>query len=157
MSQSCIYSNDFKVSGEFPIGDRLTEFPLFPLPGRGVMLDELVAKKLSSGLRRKQAFGGLEQSRRQAPMRRMLAVVGIAIDRCIGLDAVLDPPQPGSNRGRQRDVRIDIGGRNAVLDALARWTAANHAQRRGAVLDAPSGGGGRPVARNEARIAVHRA
>src|SRR5580658_6982757 len=157
MSQSCIYSNDFKVSGELPIGDRLAELPLFPLPGGGVMLDELLAKKGSSRLRREQALGGLEQSRRQAPMRRMLAVVGVALDRRVGLDTILDAPQPGSDRGRQRDVRVDIRGRNAVLDAMARRTAANHAQRSGTVLDPPSSGGGRPVARNEARIAVYRA
>src|ERR1700744_747091 len=137
MSRSCPCSDDLKVSGEFPIGDRLAEFPLLPLPGRGVVLDELIAKERPRGLRREKTLSGLEQSRRQTPMNEMLAVVGIALDRRVRLDTVLDAPEPGSDRSSECDVRIDIGGRDAVLDSLARRAAANQAQRRGAILDAP--------------------
>ena len=68
---------------------------------------------------------------------------------------MLDAPEAGADGRRERDVGIDVGGRDPVLDALARRTAADHAQRRRAVLDSPGRRGRRPVARHQARVAVH--
>ena len=62
-------------------------------------------------------------------MRRMLAVVGIALDRRVGLDTVLDSPQPRADGGGERNVGIDVRGRNPILDALAGWAAADDAER----------------------------
>src|ERR1700722_19984611 len=138
-------SNDFKISREFPIGDGLAEFSLFPLPGGGVVLDEFVAEQGARGLGSGEALGSLVQRGGQAPVRRVLAVVGIALDGGVGLDAVLDAPEAGADGGGECNVGIDVGGGDAVFDALTGGAAADHAQRRGAILDAPGGGGGRPV------------
>ena len=70
-----------------------------------MVLDEVVAEQGSRGLGRGQAFGSLIQGRGQAPVRRMLAVVRVALDRGIGLDTMLDTPEPGADRGGERNGR----------------------------------------------------
>ena len=87
----------------------------------------------------------------------MLDRIGIALDRVAGLDPVLDAPQARADRGGERDVGIDVGRRDPVLDALRLLRARDDAQRRGAVLDAPGGVGRRPEAGDQARVGVHRA
>src|SRR5882672_6305075 len=90
-------SNDLEISRQLPIGDRLAEFPFFPLPGSGIVLDEGVAEQGARGFGGDQTFGGLIERRGQAPVRRMFAVVGVPFDGRIRLDAMLDSPKPGAD------------------------------------------------------------
>ena len=87
----------------------------------------------------------------------MLHVIGIADDRRHRLDLVLDAVEAGADRDRHGEVRVHVGGGDAVFDALRFLRARDDAQRAGAVLDAPGRVGRRPEAGDQARIGVDRA
>ena len=82
------------------------------------MLDEFRAKQFGRRVGGAQALGRIPQGRWQEPGGVDRLLVGVAGNRRIGLDAVLDPPQPRSDCSRQCDIWIDVGGANPVLDAL---------------------------------------
>src|SRR5262245_24500413 len=107
----CIASilDDLELTCEFPIGDRLAELALLRLARRRVVLDERVAEQRARRLRGLQALRRIPQCARQLPLLGVIAGVGIALDRRIGLDPVLDAPQARADRGRERNMRIDVG------------------------------------------------
>src|SRR5258708_19691246 len=87
-------SDDFEISRQFPIGDCLAELPFFPLPDGGIVLDEGVAKQGAPALGAGPAVRGLIKCRGQAPVRRMLEVVGVALECPFPVHAMPDAPRP---------------------------------------------------------------
>src|SRR5688572_4585724 len=89
-----VVSDDLEITRQLPIRDVLAELALFPLAGRGEVLDERVAKIFARHLGLFQALCRFPQGARQGEVLGKLVVVGIAFDQRLGLDAILDAPQP---------------------------------------------------------------
>ena len=128
--------DDLEVAREFPVGDVLAELALFPLAGRGEVLDEGVAETFARRLSTASAAAPLPTACAAAPALRELAVVRVAFHHRLGLDPVLDAVQARAERGGEDHVGIRVGRGDAVLDALRLRAARNDAQRARAVLDA---------------------
>ena len=96
----------------------LAELALFPLAGRSVVVDELVAEQLARGARRLEALRGIPERARQREARGKFAVLGIAGNDGLRLDALLDTEQARAERRGQDHVRVRVRGRHAVLDTL---------------------------------------
>src|SRR5579871_90797 len=154
MNVSVIGSDNLEIAGEFPVGDRLTELPFFPMPGRAIVLDERITKQRSGGHRAQQLVGRIAQRPGQAPLGAHFPLVGASLNRRIRLDLMLDTPEAGANRGRERDIGIDVGCRDTIFHALTGRTPGDDPQCRGPILDSPRGGGRRPMPRDEPRVAV---
>src|SRR5215207_11696389 len=106
-------SDDLEIAGELPIGDVLSELALLPFARRGEMLDERVAEERAGDLRALQPLRRLPQGARQVEVRRQRQLVGVARDRRLRLDLVLDAPQPARERRRERDIGVRVGGGDA--------------------------------------------
>ena len=87
----------------------------------------------------------------------MLLLVGVAFDRLVGLDAMLDAPETGSDRRGERNVWIDVRRGDPILDALRFFRPRYDPQSAGAVLVAPGRIGRRPESRDQPRVGIHRA
>src|SRR5882757_10622034 len=109
-------SDDFKIAVHFPVSDRLAEFALLPFPGRGVVVDERVAEQLARRPGRLEALRRIPEGARQLAPSRLLFLVGVACDRFVGLDAMFDAPEARSDRCGERDIRIDVGRGDPILD-----------------------------------------
>src|SRR6476469_5850682 len=109
-------SDDFHVTVQLPFGDGLAELPLFPFTRRGIVIDEGVAEQIAGGPRALELAGGLHQGARQLPLRRMLLLVAVALDRLAGIDLVRDAPKARSDGRGKRQVRVRVGRGNAIFD-----------------------------------------
>src|SRR5688500_2844132 len=85
--------DDLEITGELPVGYRLAPLALLPFAGRGIMVDELGAEQSAGSLGAAQPLRRFPQGRGKRPLGRGLMLVGIAGDRLVRLDALLDPPQ----------------------------------------------------------------
>src|SRR5436190_13586601 len=117
-SRANAISDDFEIAGELPIGDGLTELAFFPFAGGCVMLDESIPEQSARRRRLLEPLRRLPQGARQCARRRKALRIGISADRRIRLDSVLDTPQPRADRGGEREIWVDIGGGDPVLDPL---------------------------------------
>ena len=111
--------DDLEIAIHLPVGDGLAEFAFLPFARRGVMVDERIAEQLARRPRRLEALRGIPQGARQLTFGRMLLFVGVAFDRLVRLDAMLDAPETRADRRGERDIRIDVGGGDSIFDALA--------------------------------------
>src|ERR1700680_135538 len=59
-------SYDLEVALQLPIGDCVEPLPPFPVPGRGEVIDEVVAEPVAGGLRVPENARGLDQGARRA-------------------------------------------------------------------------------------------
>src|SRR5487761_826696 len=91
MSPCCVRSDDLEVACQLPVGDRLAELPLLPLPRRGEVVDEGVAEPIARHLRLFQALRRIPESRRECELGRHCLLVRVALHRRVGLQPVLDP------------------------------------------------------------------
>src|SRR6185312_10681328 len=86
-------SDDLEVACQFPVGHGAAELALLPLAAGGKVFDERLAEQFMRRLGVRQALGRLAQGARQLALGRELAVVGVAGDGLVRLDALLDAPQ----------------------------------------------------------------
>src|SRR4051812_6931991 len=111
-------SDNLEVARELPIGDVLAELALFPFPCRREMLDEGVVEERARDFRLLEPLRGLPEGTRQVEMGRKLELVRISRDGCVGLDLVLDAPEPAPQGRGERDIGVRVGCGDAVLDPL---------------------------------------
>lgn len=110
--------NNLKIPLHLPVGDGAAELAFFPFAGRGVVVDEGVAEDGARGLRRLEHAGRVHQGARQVEAFGEGLVVGVALDRRVGLDPVLDAPEPGADAGGQGQIGVGVGGGDAEFHAL---------------------------------------
>ena len=95
---TAVLSDDFKVTSQLPIGDRLAELAFLPLARGGEVIDESVAEIFASHAGLFQTLCCVPQCSRQREAFRELVIVSIAGDQRLRLDAILDAPQSGAER-----------------------------------------------------------
>src|SRR6202008_2438130 len=95
-------SDDLEVARKLPVGDRLAELALLPLPRHGVVIDEDVTEQAACRLRGDQPAGRVRQCARKRALGRMFLLISIASNGFAGFDLVLDTPEPRSERRGDR-------------------------------------------------------
>src|SRR5204862_152279 len=76
-----------------PVGDGAAEVPLLTLAAGCEVLHEGRTEQLLRGCGVCEPLGGLTQGARQLALHGELAIIGIAADRLVRPDAMLDTPQ----------------------------------------------------------------
>ena len=115
-----------------------------------VVVDHLLAE----GLARDRALS--EPVARRVHVGRHVGLVGrvgVAVQRWLERELGIDAVQPGGDHRRERQVRVDVGAGEPVLDAQP-LAVADHAHRAGAVVVAPGDRRRRERAGGEALVGV---
>ena len=102
--------------------------------GVEVVRDDLLAERLARDRRSRRTARARRAACRHA--RALLGGVGVADERGLELEPGVDAVQPGGDDRAEREVRVQVGAADAVLEAHRR-AVPDDAQRAGAVVVAP--------------------
>ncbi len=117
------------------------------------MIDEFVAEQPARDLRLPEVRRCLHQVARQA--RNLARLGAVAFERRGGeLQSLFDTVEACGDACREREIRIGVGARAARLEPRRFRRTRNHAQARGAVVEAPRGFHRRPEAVDQPFVAV---
>ena len=97
------------------------------------MVDDVGAEGLADHLARREGVAGVVDVAGDA---RLVGLVRVALEDRLERQLVLDPVQAGGDHRAQRQVGVDVGARQPVLDPQ-RLAVADDPQRAGPVVAAP--------------------
>src|SRR6266542_5018513 len=145
-------SHQLEVPLQLPRRHRPLEPAHLPLARADVVIDEALAQDLSRAVGPAQELDRVAQV---AGKRRSIGGVAVPLAGGGRLHLVLDPPQPGGERGRHRYVGVHVRARLPVLDPRRLWRAADEADGAGPVLPTPRRGRRSPSVLDAPLVAVH--